>query len=468
MQRKELIQLINAYFDGNLEAAELQRLEAELKTSVEAQKLYWKYARLHGSIEEAWSGLNQAEPEEFKVPEVVEVPMSAIDEAADVFNSRHSHTRTIRRRKSSRVSTWTGWAMAAALLMSLGVGTWYIAVVYNTTVAVIVASVDAKWDVAPSTGKDGKSLNRGELKLRSGLVRIRMHSGAEVVLEGPATLRLDGENVAYLKTGKLAADVPPEAYGFTINTRTIRVVDLGTQFGVDASNPDIPEVHVFKGIVKAGLIENNSGATPRSSLTTGRATRFDSVLKTETPVVISKARFARDLVRRRINLHNTGERIAGGGRDMHWRVVPLLPTPGPAVAAAGAFQHAIYQPNSRQSSWISARTTAVSYVAGYTAAFETTFDMTGLDLKTALIEARVLADDIVVAYELNGVRRSLPMTFNFHLSHRGFRSLPISGRLLPGRNTLRFIVKNVGSQFAFRAELNGTAQSIAKRGKRDR
>ena len=449
VKRKELIQLINAYLDGYIEADDLQRLESELKTSKSAQKLYWQYARMHGSMETAWSSRDHVTEDE---------AADAIDEVASVSIRRHSFARTMRKSRKSRVSAWTGWAMAAALLLSMGVGAWYVAVTYAMDVARIVASADAQWEIAPPFEDDGKTLRRGDLKLTSGVVHVRMNSGAEVILEGPVVLRLDGDNRAHLSYGKIAAHVPTEAHGFTINTPSIRVVDLGTDFGIDASDPMNPEVHVFEGEVKAGLIRNNSGSVPKDSLNTGQATRFDESLGTSIPVVVSTARFTRDLERQRIALHNTGEGLAAGGIDRHWRVAEIYPKASAAVPAFSAFTPANYQHNSTRSSWISLTKRASMFAEGTIAAFETSFDLSGLDSKTAQIEARVLADDIVKAYELNGVRHSLPRPFDFETSHRGFRTIAITGRMLPGRNTLRFIVQNKKSQFAFRAELNGTAK----------
>ena len=64
-----------------------------------------------------------------------------------------------------------------------------------------------------------------------GIARIRFESGAGVVLEGPAQIKLNSSMNAKLNYGKLAAYVPDEAHGFTIDTPEIQIVDQGTRFG---------------------------------------------------------------------------------------------------------------------------------------------------------------------------------------------------------------------------------------------
>lgn len=87
------------------------------------------------------------------------------------------------------------------------------------------------------------------LWLKSGIARIRFESGAGVVLEGPAQIKLNSSMNAKLNYGKLAAYVPDEAHGFTIDTPEIQIVDQGTRFGAVVDPLGKAEVHVFEGQV---------------------------------------------------------------------------------------------------------------------------------------------------------------------------------------------------------------------------
>ncbi|QDV17591.1 FecR protein [Gimesia panareensis] len=88
-----------------------------------------------------------------------------------------------------------------------------------------------------------------QLWLKSGIARIRFESGAGVVLEGPAQIELRSSLNAKLKYGKLAAYVPDEAHGFTVDTPKMEIVDQGTRFGTVVDPFGKAEVHVFEGEV---------------------------------------------------------------------------------------------------------------------------------------------------------------------------------------------------------------------------
>jgi hypothetical protein len=67
--------------------------------------------------------------------------------------------------------------------------------------------------------------------------------------------------------GRIAADVPPTAKGFTVITPNGKAVDLGTKFGVDVPAHGTSEIHVFEGEVIAQSAANGK----RQSLRDGEA-----------------------------------------------------------------------------------------------------------------------------------------------------------------------------------------------------
>lgn len=123
----------------------------------------------------------------------------------------------------------------------------------SASVAILTRSVDAQWRVelnqATASPGVGSVLEPGWLRLDAGLAQIEFFNGAQVVLEGPAELQLVSAGEAFIASGKIRADVPPQARGFRVNTPQVRVVDRGTSFGVDASAL-ASRVHVFKGSVE--------------------------------------------------------------------------------------------------------------------------------------------------------------------------------------------------------------------------
>jgi hypothetical protein len=85
------------------------------------------------------------------------------------------------------------------------------------------------------------------------------------VIEAPAVFQFESAQRLRLTQGRLSADVPPSAKGFTVITPSGDAVDLGTRFGVDVPLGGEAEVHVFQGEVIA------HAAKDQRSLRTGDA-----------------------------------------------------------------------------------------------------------------------------------------------------------------------------------------------------
>lgn len=140
-------------------------------------------------------------------------------------------------------------------------------------VAALARTVDAVWVDQAASRTAGTPLERGWLKLASGLVEIEFYCGARVLLEGPVELQLLSFNEAFCPRGKLTAEVPNQARGFRVNTPRGSVIDLGTAFGLSV-NDDTSEVHVFKGEVdlvsladaRTGLKEGHAASIGRDGV----------------------------------------------------------------------------------------------------------------------------------------------------------------------------------------------------------
>ena len=82
-------------------------------------------------------------------------------------------------------------------------------------------------------------------------VDSRGERGARVVIEAPAEFHFESAQRLHMGRGRLSADVPAGAKGFTVVTPSGDAVDLGTQFGVDVPASGAAEIHVFAGEVVA-------------------------------------------------------------------------------------------------------------------------------------------------------------------------------------------------------------------------
>jgi hypothetical protein len=181
------------------------------------------------------------------------------------------------------------WAMAAAMVLLLGcVLIWWPKQVDSNValstepgldhgVAVLTRAIDAQW--TDRQLRQGDSLAPGRWKLAAGTAELEFYSGASVILEAPAELEIESENGGVLHAGKLRAEVPVHAHGFTIATKDVELVDLGTSFGMEVGADTGTAVHVFDG--KVELYELSGGQRPGQGveLAAGQNRRYGPVAK---------------------------------------------------------------------------------------------------------------------------------------------------------------------------------------------
>jgi ferric-dicitrate binding protein FerR (iron transport regulator) len=90
---------------------------------------------------------------------------------------------------------------------------------------------------------------------RSGRVGRQRASGAQILLEGPVSVRLDSTDAAHLFSGRIATKVPTHAIGFVVTSPLARFVDLGTAFTLKMDPEEAFEIYVFEGLVKVEVDE---------------------------------------------------------------------------------------------------------------------------------------------------------------------------------------------------------------------
>lgn len=141
-------------------------------------------------------------------------------------------------------------------------------------VATLRRGVNAVWS-GPGEVPEMSRLHVGQVvSLESGQVEMIFDSGVEVVLKGPAHFEVRSAASAYSSRGTISARVGPEGKGFTIDTPSARVIDLGTEFGVDVAADGDTEVAVFKGFVDLRVGAVSGVAAVRQKLEQGEAIRI--------------------------------------------------------------------------------------------------------------------------------------------------------------------------------------------------
>ena len=153
--------------------------------------------------------------------------------------------------------------MAAAVMVGVGVGSWYI---MNRPVASVANVMDVQWGKGQTALQAGDSLGKSHVAIAGGLLRVTFTGGASVVVQGPAELQIDSATSMRLLSGRLTTAVPHEAIGFTVQTPAAAVVDLGTEVGIKVADDNQTHVEVFNGKAKVDMPDAAGTATMASAL----------------------------------------------------------------------------------------------------------------------------------------------------------------------------------------------------------
>ncbi len=251
----ELTELCNALADGTLTEAQRLRLAEKLAASEEARRFYVRFAGLSASLCQ-YAGEMRAE-----APDAV---------------------RPFWRRP---VLGWGAAALAAAaaalavfLMPDFSARETAVAAGDLETqdyVAQVTDLKDCVWAKPSAALEPGDQLERGRrLELVQGVAEITFDCGAQVTLEGPASLVLNSAWDATLPQGTVSAVVPTEAIGFRVSNPDVDVVDLGTEFSVVAKPGSATEVYVHKGKVQATARGGEAHEQPALVLTADQSRQF--------------------------------------------------------------------------------------------------------------------------------------------------------------------------------------------------
>jgi hypothetical protein len=231
---------VDGYCSGSLSDAEFAEFEEALRHAPELRRQLLEYRMLDSDLRSF---------------------ASAASEMAVVETAGQQHTGKVRRLRLELL------AAAVAIILLLGVVGRLVLrdvpsvdlrdiPIAGTTeaepvdygVAVVARAVGAEWKDAILLPSD--SVAPGHFELLKGVVELEFYSGASVILEAPAALEVLSENAGILHYGKLRAHVPFQAQGFTIRTREIELVDLGTEFAMEVAEDTGTAVHVIDGKVE--------------------------------------------------------------------------------------------------------------------------------------------------------------------------------------------------------------------------
>jgi len=141
----------------------------------------------------------------------------------------------------------------------------------STWVAMLGRSIDVVWDGAAPDLDNPLFKSGSQLRLKQGKVELAFACGALMVVEGPAHLDFESDQSVVLHAGKMRAEVPEEAAGFTVRTPRLNIVDRGTAFGASVGPDGRNEVQVFEGKVDTEVRDPAGQPSSFFQLTEGEA-----------------------------------------------------------------------------------------------------------------------------------------------------------------------------------------------------
>ncbi|MBX2851901.1 MAG: FecR family protein [Phycisphaeraceae bacterium] len=316
-------------------------------------------------------------------------------------------------------------------------------------VATLTATRDAQWaqtDLAP----DDRLIAGQRLTLTAGFAEITTSRGAVAILEAPTTIELiDSPNALRLITGKLIGICETDSSkDFLVRTPQVDVTDLGTRFGIDASNQDSVEVHVFQGEVEVSrsTFTADSPHQPQRLLK-GEAARISSDTQRLDRIAADVSLFETTAARE-IRLPGTGEGLEAGQPDPNWQIIsvdgrPLEP-PHILNVDSGNDYNSWPTTDLSKSQWLSWKHDIERPADGRnTYLFQTHFEIPGsMDIERVQVALRYLADNQLAAVHVNGHRLAIDSDIA-DPSVREVRSFTIEKHLVAGQNKIVFEVMNL-------------------------
>ena len=317
----ELLLLCGKVRDNTLTPDEAKRLDVILQSSDQAKALYVQYMSLVSLLESRGVARMATGEDDAGVSDAVEHDVLAellqLERAADaelvhdvgrlrVHDDGPWQIGGALRWMASKPAGWGAIAAALAIVLILfavfsGGNEQPGPIVEQTpvteeppllVVATLVESTDASWQgTDPTLGSDLYA--HQSLSLTQGYAKLRLANQAEVILEAPCQIVPVSESAMRIIRGRMVGLCEAESSkGFTVRTPNARIVDIGTQFGIEVDEQGETLAHVFLGEVEVSPANNPGADAVRVTTNQAASVRLDGVA-----VLVDAApqRFVRDV-----------------------------------------------------------------------------------------------------------------------------------------------------------------------------
>ncbi|WP_278470110.1 LamG domain-containing protein [Gimesia maris] len=270
----QTILLIDAFLQGTISDQQQAELERLLASDSEQRQLYIDYMQVHNGLT-TWTNettepatwipqpASETQPSQRKSPRFLLMLVSSLVAATLLLSLAYYAGWNTRADSSSAIAE-----------LSIDQPADETSQPQTDHIALLTQSVGVEWDTNRNL-QAGAGLSAGWLKLKQGTIQVELISGASILIEGPAAVKLISPLKAFCQFGKVRASVPEQAHGFTMETSRLNVVDLGTEFTLSLDQSGSGQVQVIDG--KVELHSTDSQLTPANvqSLTTGEGVQFN-------------------------------------------------------------------------------------------------------------------------------------------------------------------------------------------------
>ncbi len=267
MNRRDDEALLQSLFDRTISPTDFEQLEARLHDDPELRRVYYEYCNLEHSL-----------TEEYEVHR---------------FNPARSNSTPNRRPLLLAV------ASAVVILVAMLAVARFTALRPAPPQTHVVFGPEANGAIHHA-GDDGPATSLipgSRVELLRGTAELTLATGVRVVIEGRTTLESIAANEVRLDNGRAWFRIPEGAEGFTCHSGGLRIIDLGTEFGLIAAPGDTSEIHVLEGSVRAVT----PGPAPATrDLSKGDAVAWSGGELVDTPHFSG---FTKDLLRPKLVFH---------------------------------------------------------------------------------------------------------------------------------------------------------------------
>lgn len=282
---QDLLPLLSAWCNGQLNADDAGKLAALLRDDAAARQTFLDYVGLHAELRRSAAAGTET---------------SSLHPQGMLWNAtREPELTPARRRWKQSLANWSrrAWQVAqrptsislTTAFLALGTVLCILAfiaipiyrqsirepnVAERQVVAKITRTHAAKWKGISADDEQEVYLKAGDrIDLREGFADILFYNGASVIVQGPSLFQVDSPSAGRLEEGQLTAVVPDKSKGFSIRSPSTTVIDLGTEFGVHVDKKGVTNVEVFKGRVEVIWIDRADFPAERKTLGEGEAVR---------------------------------------------------------------------------------------------------------------------------------------------------------------------------------------------------